>query len=34
MSKHQKPLGKEFPIWQYKSNSHIKVYDFCEVNRN
>lgn len=23
---------KKFPIRQYKSNSHIKVYDFCEVN--
>ena len=32
MSEHPNPMRKEFPIWQYKSTSHIKAYGFCEVN--
>ena len=33
MSKHLNPLEKEFLIRQYKSNTRIKMRDFCEANR-
>lgn len=33
MGKHLNPLGKEFLIRQYKSNSRVKLRDFCETNR-
>ena len=32
MSKHLNPLEKEFLIRQYKSNTRIKMRDFCEAN--
>ena len=32
MSKHLNPLEKEFLIRQYKSNTRIKLKDFCETN--
>ena len=32
MSKHLNPLEKEFLIRQYKSNTRIKISDFCEAN--
>ena len=32
MSKHLNPLEKEFLIRQYKSNTRIKMRDFCETN--
>ena len=32
MSKHLNPLEKEFLIRQYKSNTRIKMSDFCDVN--
>ena len=32
MAKHLNPLEKEFLIRKYKSNTKIKVGDFCEAN--
>lgn len=32
MAKHLNPLEKEFLIRQYKSNSRIKMSDFCDAN--
>lgn len=32
MSKHLNPLEKEFPRWQYKSNSRIKMSNFCKAS--
>lgn len=32
MGKHYNPLEKEFLIHQYKSNTNIKMKDFCEIH--
>jgi len=32
MAKHLNPLQKEFLIYKYKSNTTIKVSDFCDAN--
>ena len=32
MSKHLNPLEKEFPRWRYKSNSRIKMSNFCKAS--
>jgi len=32
MSKHLNPLEKEFLIRQYRSNTSIKIADFCDHN--